>query len=94
MLIIFSSFLVADQVYVSSKSSKSDTQYVFASSADEGSFEIYPDPRGDTLGRGTEITLILKEDAIEYLDHVALAQLVYAISTLFHSVLPKLIPGF
>jgi hypothetical protein len=70
------SFLVADRVYVSSIAAKSDTQYVFSSSADEGSFEIYPDPRGNTLGRGTEITLVLKDDASEYLDDVALAKLV------------------
>src|SRR5882762_636110 len=75
-----SSFLVADQVYVSSVAAKSDTQYVFSSSAHEGSFEIYPDPRGNTLGRGTEITLVLKDDASEYLDNVALAQLVYVFS--------------
>jgi len=72
----YSSFLVADRVYVSSVAAKSDTQYVFSSSADEGSFEIYPDPRGNTLGRGTEITLVLKDDALEYLDDVALAKLV------------------
>ncbi|KIM90780.1 hypothetical protein PILCRDRAFT_59180, partial [Piloderma croceum F 1598] len=72
----YSSFLVADQVYVSSVAAKSDTQYVFSSSADEGSFEIYPDPRGNTLGRGTEITLVLKDDALEYLDNVVLAKLV------------------
>jgi heat shock protein beta len=70
------SFLVADRVYVSSVAAKSDTQYVFSSSADEGSFEIYPDPRGNTLGRGTEITLVLKDDALEYLDNVVLAKLV------------------
>lgn len=56
---------------------KSEEQYVFSSSAEEGSFEIYPDPRGNTLGRGTEITLILKDDASEYLDSVTLSTLVY-----------------
>jgi heat shock protein beta len=72
----YSSFLVADQVYVASVAPKSDTQYVFSSSADEGSFEVYPDPRGNTLGRGTEITLILKDDAFEYVDNVELSKLV------------------
>lgn len=76
------SFLVADRVYVSSVAAKSDEQYVFSSSADEGSFEIYPDPRGNTLGRGTEITLVLKNDASEYLDNTALAKLVYVSSSL------------
>ncbi|KAF7980963.1 hypothetical protein HWV62_36213 [Athelia sp. TMB] len=72
----YSSFLVADQIYVSSVAPGSDTQYVFSSSADDSSFELYPDPRGNTLGRGTEITLVLKEDAYEYLDNIAIAQLV------------------
>lgn len=68
----YSSFLVADQVVVASlppPSSKNPNpaQNVFSSSADEGSFEIYPDPRGNTLGHGTEITLYLKDDAAHYL---------------------------
>ncbi|KAG2141685.1 Hsp90 protein-domain-containing protein [Suillus bovinus] len=68
----YSSFLVADKVTVASlppPSSKNPnpTQTVFSSSADEGSFEIYPDPRGNTLGHGTEITLYLKSDASHYL---------------------------
>jgi HSP90 family molecular chaperone len=40
----------------------------FFSNANEANFEIYTDPRGDTLGRGTEITLILKDDALQYLN--------------------------
>ena len=51
-------------------------QYVFSSGADENSFEIYPDPRGNVLGRGTEITLFLKGDATEYLDNKAITDLV------------------
>ena len=75
------SFLVADRVFVSSippPSSKnpSPSQYVFSSSAEESSFEVYPDPRGNTLGHGTEITLVLKDDSLEYLDTVLLADLV------------------
>ncbi|RXW25137.1 hypothetical protein EST38_g706 [Candolleomyces aberdarensis] len=77
----YSSFLVADRVEVASlppKSSKNanPVQHIFASSADESSFEVYPDPRGNILGRGTEITLFLKPDAYEYLDQVSLAKLV------------------
>jgi len=34
------------------------------------------DPRGDTLGRGTEITLFLKEDAGEFLSHQQLGEMV------------------
>jgi heat shock protein beta len=68
----YSSFLVADHVYVASRPPRSKEnpepeQWVFSSSADESSFEIYPDPRGATLGQGTEITLVLKPDATEYL---------------------------
>lgn len=32
----------------------------------DGTFSVAEDPRGNTLGRGTEITLFLKEDAAEY----------------------------
>ncbi|KAL0579543.1 hypothetical protein V5O48_002472 [Marasmius crinis-equi] len=77
----YSSFLVADRVYVSSIPPKSEknpnpVQHVFYSSADENSFEVYPDSRGNTLGRGTEITLHLKPEAAEYLDNERLTSLV------------------
>ena len=59
----YSSFLVADKVYVSSlppptAANPNPVQYVFSSGAEEASFEVYPDPRGNTLGRGTEITYV------------------------------------
>lgn len=78
----YSSFLVADRVYVASLAAKSaknpvPVQYVFSSSAEESAFELYPDPRGNTLGRGTEITLVIKPDAMEYVDTQKIAQLVY-----------------
>ena len=60
-----------------SESNPSPVQHVFSSSADESSFEIYPDPRGNTLGRGTEITLVLKDDALEFLETQRLHDLVY-----------------
>ncbi|KAF4724922.1 hypothetical protein FOZ63_021782, partial [Perkinsus olseni] len=41
----------------------------------DASFSVGPDPRGDTLGRGTEITLHLKEDAHEYLEESRLKDL-------------------
>ena len=76
----YSSFLVADRVYVASRPPRSKEnpepeQWVFSSSADESSFEIYPDPRGVTLGQGTEITLVLKPDAVEYLSTTKLTTL-------------------
>jgi heat shock protein beta len=78
----YSSFLVADRVHVASIPPKSEAnsnpvQHVFSSSAEDASFEIYPDPRGNTLGRGTEITLHLKEDATEYLEDSVITNLVY-----------------
>lgn len=82
ILITPSSFLVADKVTVASippKSSKypNPSQSIFSSSADDGNFEVYPDPRGNTLGHGTEVTLELKTDAKHYLIHSNLMKLVY-----------------
>jgi heat shock protein beta len=79
---IFSpSFLVADQVYVASVAAQTPEnpnpqQYIFSSSSDDNDFTTYPDPRGKTLERGTEITLVLRPDALEYLDHLALTKLI------------------
>merc|ERR1712060_277957 len=63
----YSSFLVADEVIVGSKSNNDTAQHVWSSTAD-GQFTVAPDPRGNTLGRGTQVILKLKEDASEYLD--------------------------
>ena len=76
----YSSFLVSDRVYVASRPPRSKEnpepeQWVFSSAADESSFEVYPDPRGPTLGQGTEITLVLKPDAVEYLSTTKLTAL-------------------
>lgn len=60
----YSVYLVADKVRVVSKNNN-DEQYVWESTADS-SFSIAKDPRGDTLGRGTEITMFLKEDALNF----------------------------
>ncbi|KAI0092064.1 Hsp90 protein-domain-containing protein [Irpex rosettiformis] len=77
----YSSFLIADKVYVTSLAAKTaknpnPSQYVFSSSAEDSTFEVYPDERGNTLGRGTEITMVLKNDALEYLDPVTITELV------------------
>lgn len=75
------SFLVADKVYVASVPAKtvenpSPQQYIFSSSSDDNDFATYPDPRGNTLERGTEITLILKPDAHEYLEKRTILELI------------------
>lgn len=72
----YSTFLVADRVTVASKSNDSDTQHIWESLNGEASFHVGPDPRGNTLGRGTEITLHLKEDSDEYLSPHKLKELI------------------
>lgn len=62
----YSTFLVADRVTVASKHPDDPVQHVWESLNGESSFYVSPDPRGNSLGRGTEITLHLKEDAGEY----------------------------
>ena len=73
----YSAFLVADKVTVASKSPLSPTQHVWESRNGASEFLIYPDPRGTSLQRGTEITLHLKEDAAEYADPNRLKQLAH-----------------
>merc|ERR1712003_427743 len=53
-------------VSVTSKCNDDPVQHVWESSAD-ASFTVVDDPRGNTLGRGTRVTLHLKEDAHDYL---------------------------
>merc|ERR1711972_104667 len=53
-------------VSVTSKCNEDPVQHVWESSAD-ASFTVVDDPRGNTLGRGTRVTLHLKEDAHDYL---------------------------
>ncbi|KAI9142325.1 heat-shock protein 90 [Paraphysoderma sedebokerense] len=70
----YSVFLVADTVTVTTKNNEDD-QYIWESDSESG-FSIVKDPRGNTLGRGTEITLYLKEDASEYLEDATLKGLI------------------
>lgn len=64
----YSAFLVANQVAVASKSDKDPKQHLWISNADSGDYTILEDPRGNTLKRGTEIVLKIKEDHLKFLD--------------------------
>merc|ERR1719223_661036 len=61
----YSAFLVADKVTVTSKCNDDPVQHVWESSAD-ASFTVVADPRGNTLGRGTRVTLNLKDTSKKY----------------------------
>jgi heat shock protein beta len=71
----YSAFLVSDRVQVASKHPESDKQYVWTSANGASEFDIYVDPRGNTLTRGTEITLFLKEDCMDYANENKLSNL-------------------
>lgn len=69
----YSSFLVADRVIVTSKAS-GDEQHIWESDAAE--FSVALDPRGDTLKRGTQISLQMKPEAMNYLEERTVKDLV------------------
>lgn len=69
----YSSFLVADRVIVTSKHNE-DKQHIWES--DANSFNIVEDPRGDTLKRGTTVSLQLKEEARDFLEEDTLRNLI------------------
>jgi len=79
----YSVFLVAERVRVASKSDDSDKQWVWESTGD-GTFYLYEDERGNTLGRGTELTLELKKDADEYLEHEKIKETIHRYSEFIH----------
>lgn len=69
----YSAFLVADKVIVTSKHND-DKQYIWES--DSASFSIVEDPRIDSLKRGTTISLQLKPEAKDFLEHESVRNLV------------------
>lgn len=69
----YSAFLVADKVTVTSKHN-SDKQHVWQSDSVE--YTIADDPRGDSLKRGTQITLHLKDEALDFLEEDTIKTLI------------------
>ena len=69
----YSAFLVADKVIVATKHND-DKQYIWES--DSASYSIVEDPRGNSLKRGTQISLFLKEEAYDYLQQDTLKDLI------------------
>ncbi|KAJ5079865.1 endoplasmin [Anaeramoeba ignava] len=77
----YSVFLVSDSVTVISKHNDDPTQWIWRSDlkgVNETSYTISPDPRGNTLGRGTSIVLHISEDSEldPFLDQEELTDLV------------------
>jgi len=74
-------FSVADKVVVTSKNNGDPKQHIWES--DSESFSVVEDPRGVTLGRGTTVSLYLKEEASDYLELNTIRELVRCSTLLF-----------
>lgn len=69
----YSAFLVADRVVVTTKNN-ADEQRIWES--DSSSFSIIQDPRGNTLKRGSQISLYLKDEAVDFLEEDTIRNLI------------------
>uniref|UniRef100_A0A0C9PI78 Hsp90b1 protein n=1 Tax=Fopius arisanus TaxID=64838 RepID=A0A0C9PI78_9HYME len=69
----YSGFLVANKIVVTTKHND-DKQYIWES--DSSRYSIVEDPRGDTLKRGTMISLYLKDEAIDFLEQDTVKNLI------------------
>lgn len=69
----YSGFLVANKIVVTTKHND-DKQYIWES--DSSSYSIVEDPRGDTLKRGTTISLHLKDEAVDFLEQDTVKNLI------------------
>lgn len=70
----YSAFLVADKVLVTSKNNDDPVQHIWES--DSAEFTIVDDPRGNTLKRGTTVSLALKDEAKDFLEIDTLKNLI------------------
>merc|ERR1711907_413391 len=70
----YSSYLAAEKVEVRSKHND-DEQYLWSSSAG-GVFTVKPDRNSKPLGRGTQISLYLKEDCKNFLEEKTIKDLI------------------
>ena len=71
----YSTFLVGSKVQVTSKSNDDDEQHIWESSAAH-SFIVSEDPRGNTLKRGTKVTLFLKQDSYDFAEEDKIKSLI------------------
>eukprot|EP01017_Pseudomicrothorax_dubius_P006663 TRINITY_DN11948_c0_g2_i1.p1 TRINITY_DN11948_c0_g2~~TRINITY_DN11948_c0_g2_i1.p1 ORF type:complete len:826 (+),score=393.11 TRINITY_DN11948_c0_g2_i1:46-2523(+) len=70
----YSTFLAGNKVSVTSKNNDDD-QWIWESAA-ASSFTISRDPRGNTLGRGSRVTIHLKQDAYEFAEQEKIKALI------------------